>query len=253
MEDIQSRAPPLNPEGRRLPGLKNQGKKKKVIDPVLQQKERKIEALIQEIRRCDAIMAKTERDELRKKRARVKLIDPESEKALVERIFYTEIARRRESRERQLRQHIPQQERTFLSASELENTVYRVHTEALMRKEEAVERIRAQCLPSPTKSPTLGRNDIVDLGNRLSTNEVESRKAAQSLLVKKYSAPARAKLVLNAEQVLNTNNRLYADSLKRKAEVMGKLQREYTPEPAKVKLTKEQQAAVNTRLCSPQS
>ena len=229
-------------------------------DPVLAERDRRIAQLTGVVRRCEAALQKAEREEKRrrKRRERVRMLDADGERSLVERVFYAEVRRRDERRARSAARLAEEEQhpvRLLLSAADVEGTVARVYSEAVARKEAALLRARAAYLgPEKGARPghTLGTHDVADLCTRLCDNELAARSAARAQLMLRYAAPAAGAKSRPAspEQVQATSQRLYGGSLKRKAEVAAKLRARYMPEPVGLKLTRERQAAMANRLCT---
>eukprot|EP01063_Lacrimia_lanifica_P034818 TRINITY_DN6527_c0_g1_i1.p1 TRINITY_DN6527_c0_g1~~TRINITY_DN6527_c0_g1_i1.p1 ORF type:complete len:242 (+),score=76.14 TRINITY_DN6527_c0_g1_i1:96-821(+) len=235
----------------KLPPLKN-GKKQSELDscPVLLEKERRIKDLEAEVKKCDGVIQKYQKAELKRQRKKApKGISSSAEKDLVERVFYTEVQKRSEKLDSLREQLAAKPLSNTLSAGDLEDAVGRLYDEALNRRAEFEAKRRLEHTQPTSPTRTIRPDEVSDIATRLCNTEIERRQQKLDYLMKKHLPVSPKRTKFAKEQQSSSNERLYNKPIQHHTKVIDALRSQYVPAPQQNKLTKEKQAEVANRLC----
>ncbi|KAJ9460875.1 hypothetical protein DIPPA_15198 [Diplonema papillatum] len=175
----------------------------------------------------------------------------DAEQALVLRMFYDEVKKRRERQEDRAAKYLAPAEVLQRSPAEIDETLDRVYEAAVRRRhdlrEQMDQEIEEQLLRS--KVPPLHAGGVAAASHRLCDREVESRRERRELLVLKHTSPGpQAAAALSPSRLQACNTRLYSESVEKHLGTLARLRGLYSPKPSSRKLTSGQQTALASRL-----
>lgn len=268
-DDIAARAPALQPDD-------SGGEKLSGPAAISAAQDRRIRDLESTIKHCEKMLMKQAKAEVRRRRKLPghKQVDEEEQKALVDRVYYREIARRQEKAgalQKERENPIPaiphcsptklgagyelsSKLHSYVSDYAQSNVVSRCYDEAVAKRQQRMEDNEKLLSQPVVPIKTLDKDHVAEAANRLCTNEVKERKDKLVALREKYEkdgsrggirapSPPLSKKAREA-----ANDRLYKKAMDDKEAKIATLRSIHSPEPTRKKLSKKQMEDSAQRL-----